>query len=856
MNKNDKLFDYIDAVVILSWSNWFTELRSNRYHYATRFARHIPVLFVQPDLLEENYEFEKTDIPSLKILHLSQNYNTTQVDLFNQALIEAGIIRPILWIYNGYFKNIIASRFAILKVYHGTEDYFSPETEVTLSNEALLDALNNTLIKTDLVIAVSDGVKESFEEYSSFMGTIQTVTNGCDYKFYSPLAQENLNLSNVVPEKNVILYQGNIFNKIDFELMHALAKRLPTWQFNFCGKVIFNEPEWQALALLPNVSYLGLLTPEELKKESYRSTLGIIPFVENKWLVRRSFPLKAFEYVAAGLPVVSIPINSLLPFSDILLFASGVDAFEVAIQKAASLRFDEKHTALRLKVASKQDYDLKFEKVQQLLEGEIKRAYEPPLSLRIVIFYEPSSIKIATMREYLSSFYLYSKHNISYLPATQGLNCETDLNDFDVVMIHYSVRVSVLDGSYMLSQAYIEAIKKFGGYKILFLQDEYEGTNIAKFWITCLGIHAVYTCVPEAYIEQVYPRLQFPSVDFIPILTGYVSNGLLRSKYKHLDARKTLIGYRGRALPYWYGSLGQEKLNIGIQVKAFCVKKGLKVDIEWEESKRIYGDAWYTFLASSRATLGTESGANIFDYDGSVRATLEAKLKEKPGLTYESIAEEYIVPYETIRMNQISPKMFEAIALRTALILFEGEYSGVLEADRHYISLKKDFSNLELVISKVQDDDFIEKLTERAYTDIIESNRYSYQTFVREVDGYLFEKVEKYLCSKGVDFFDMGEVALKNLFFNSIQSKRLMFPSHSLYGLKPSNSLINNSEFNDFGSYSKSKYEGVKRKFLVLYSLFLKGLRTITPGFVKIFVRKSIPRKLKLKLGFFIHRFL
>lgn len=41
-----------DCLVMLTWSDWHTELRSNRYHYVTRFAATgKEVVFVQPDLL-------------------------------------------------------------------------------------------------------------------------------------------------------------------------------------------------------------------------------------------------------------------------------------------------------------------------------------------------------------------------------------------------------------------------------------------------------------------------------------------------------------------------------------------------------------------------------------------------------------------------------------------------------------------------------------------------------------------------------------------------------------------------------------------------------------------------------------
>src|SRR5437016_5499446 len=59
------LNQYFDGVVMLTWSDWRTEPRSNRYHYATRFARSLPVLFVQPDGVGRSCSFEETEVPGV-----------------------------------------------------------------------------------------------------------------------------------------------------------------------------------------------------------------------------------------------------------------------------------------------------------------------------------------------------------------------------------------------------------------------------------------------------------------------------------------------------------------------------------------------------------------------------------------------------------------------------------------------------------------------------------------------------------------------------------------------------------------------------------------------------------------------
>jgi hypothetical protein len=206
--------------------------------------------------------------------------------------------------------------------------------------------------------------------------------------------------------------------------------------------------------------------------------------------------------------------------------------------------------------------------------------------------------------------------------------------------------------------------------------------------------------------------------------------------------RRNDIGYRARALPYWYGALGQDKIRIGRRMQEECMRRGLRADIEWSEEKRIYGPGWYEFLGDCRAMLGSESGANVFDEDGSIQAGIREALAREPFLTYAEIERRFLVGRERPGfMNQISPRIFEAIALRTALILFEGDYSGVVRPGEHYIPLKRDFSNVDQVIDAVQDVELLTQLTERAHADVIRSGLFGYPRFVGMVDDVIAERI-------------------------------------------------------------------------------------------------------------------
>ncbi|WP_210497146.1 glycosyltransferase [Microvirga antarctica] len=738
--KPDSLPPDFDAVVMLTWSDWKTEPRSNRYHFATRFARDCPVIFVQPDLIGDGTRVEPVPGHAITILHVPHTYGPAQSRALSAALKALGVRRPLLWIYNVYFEHFIRRASARLRVYHATEDYLSPEETLKVTDAPVQAALRRVLASVDLLVSVSDGVARTYERHGGYSGPSLVLRNGCDFPFWRDSQAADYR----PPSDNakVVLFQGGINSRLDYDLLLDLTAALPDFQFWFCGKAVDAPAAWASLKERPNVRDFGLVSSDEIAALSRQALVGIIPFRQDA-LMRRSLPLKAYEYVACGLPVVTIPIDELEREPDLFAFATTASDFASAIVAAAPTRTDPGRIAERLAAASRQSYDNRFPALVESLSATLPSRLTRKPRGSLLILYDDQSMHVRTIEEHLAAFRAYSRHTAFYLPATgfvQGLDDSRepfDFSAFDAVIIHYSVRLSVPEH---LSPAIASILTAYDGPKLLFIQDEYDATETARAWIDRLGIDAVFTTVPEAFVEAVYPRDRFPNVDFIPTLTGYVpEDAAVDALATPLDARTTLIGYRGRQLPYHYGDLGREKYEIGIQVKRLAQERGLPVDIEVEDASRIYGNDWYRFLGSSRATLGTESGSNVFDFDGA----LAKASADNTAFDYPTFRERYLSGLEgLVQMNQISPKIFEAIRLRTALVLFEGDYSGVVTADRHFIPLKKDYSNFDAVVKKLQDDAYLRDLTERAYAEIIESGLYSYESFIRGVDTYLDGRFE------------------------------------------------------------------------------------------------------------------
>lgn len=361
--------------------------------------------------------------------------------------------------------------------------------------------------------------------------------------------------------------------------------------------------------------------------------------------------------------------------------------------------------------------------------------------MNVLFLYNSTQTFTNTVYEHLCSFGDYSNHRVFFCHSDSVSELNLNLENFDAVGIHFSIRLPFDQ----VSDSVEKALKLFSGLKFLFIQDEYDYTHRAWYWIRSLGINLVFTVVPEKGIESVYPKAEFPHTRFVTNLTGYVPEKLPTFQSLLPPSQRTLmVGYRGRPLPIRYGQLGVEKITIGQIVKDYCDAHDIVHDIAWTEDARIYGPKWYEFVRSCRSMLGSESGSNVFDWDGTLNNTIDHHRKEYPRASDEDVYRGIIRPREINGlMNQISPRAFEAIASRTVLVLFEGEYSGAIQPWEHFIALKKDGRNLDDVFRLLRDDHYVDAMADRALHDLIISGNYSYKSFVKVIDRELEQSLQE-----------------------------------------------------------------------------------------------------------------
>lgn len=386
--------------------------------------------------------------------------------------------------------------------------------------------------------------------------------------------------------------------------------------------------------------------------------------------------------------------------------------------------------------------------------------------LLLIAYFDPNGIE--TIPEGIVAWQALSRHEVQLLnmwPGRAGslnLPHNLDLRDYEGIIIHPTISyfpqtVRNLDVNLSLG------IADFEGVKMLMKQDEQVNSGELAPLIRDKGFDIVFTCLPEAEHEKVYPRsIIGAECTLIRTLTGYVSP-VMRKGMPSVE--KTLgVTYRGSIQPLEFGRLGYEKRGVGFDIsKVLAERGGVPFDISSRWEDRLSGAAWENFLRRSNVVLGVESGSNIFDFDGSVVKWCRdyaARHRGEDTSTYDYYRrahDEFLYTVEdNVNYAQISPRHFEAAAAGTAQLLYEGSYSGLFHANQHYFPLSKNLSNLDVVMDFLKDDLAQQQMALRSFDEIILNKTNWYESFVERADATIDAK----LLEKGIRVANVTAVPL------------------------------------------------------------------------------------------------
>jgi hypothetical protein len=269
---------------------------------------------------------------------------------------------------------------------------------------------------------------------------------------------------------------------------------------------------------------------------------------------------------------------------------------------------------------------------------------------------------------------------------------------------------------------------------LAFPQDDYDHAHILDDWLAEYGVTKVYSACPK-YGDILYPRM-WKAGRVRHILTGYIDDddiSTYASLQKPFEARSRDVGYRVRRLPPNFGTFGLLKSEFG-RVFSRRASSRYIVDISDDPMDTIVGEDWPAFLGDCRFALGCESGSSILDARGEIRDAVEAAIALDPSAPAEQIiqanssietaSQEFSVP---------SPRLFEIAMAGCCPILLEGDYLGLIRPEEHYIPVRRDFSNIDAAIARMDDVGTAKAIAARYRDAILENESLRYKNWTKTV---------------------------------------------------------------------------------------------------------------------------
>lgn len=367
--------------------------------------------------------------------------------------------------------------------------------------------------------------------------------------------------------------------------------------------------------------------------------------------------------------------------------------------------------------------------------AEVGRSGRP--KCLVILAFE--ALVTGTVAKHVSALKNLSKLDVTLAHVGMLNERAFDVDRYDVIVLHYSL---VIAKGFHVSPKLRSILGSASALKVLFIQDEYRWIDATADAIVELGVSVMFTVVNQEVVEQIYHHELLKNVRKEVTLTGYVDEALLKVKVPSYQARSIDVAYRARKVPYWLGLFAMEKWYIGERFRRDAEKYDVRCDISSDEHSRIYGRDWIRFLANAKATLATESGASICDFSGELRLRVDALVDCNPGIEFETVYKKLLQEVDGKNViHVISPRIFEAAALRTLMINYPGDYSGRLIAWRHYVPLAKDHSNIEEVVAVIKNPKQATEIIENAYREVACDPRNSFGAMVEHFDRVVFEEL-------------------------------------------------------------------------------------------------------------------
>lgn len=276
-----------------------------------------------------------------------------------RAAARLGMSSPVVWVsYPMGLTEVPGGRMSAV-VYDCMDRWTDfPDSMADASLRSLVVDLEGGLLdRADVVLCSAAGLFDAKRAVAK--GRALLVRNGADVEHFAPKGR-------TVPDdiaglpRPVVGYVGAVAEWVDFELLREVAIARPDWSIVLVGPVFQGQSMGDARGLqeivgLENVHLLGPRPYADVPAYVEAFDVATIPFRCNG-LTEDTNPIKVYEYLAVGVPVVSTPMPEVAALEGVHL-AADAPAFVEAVERARDERWDGDMIAARMEVARQNSWE-------------------------------------------------------------------------------------------------------------------------------------------------------------------------------------------------------------------------------------------------------------------------------------------------------------------------------------------------------------------------------------------------------------------------------------------------------------------------------------------------------------------
>lgn len=269
--------------------------------------------------------------------------------------------KPFLKNLNPVVYYTSAAQADMIRQYNPALVVFDSVDEPSEEFEGWKPYYDKAVRTADVVLTTSDKL---FELACTINPNSYLVPNGCDYEYFSNLIHGRPAEIADLPGP-IIGYIGVVATWVDVELIARVADRYPDYSVVVVGP-LYNVSD---VPRRPNLHWLGFKPYEQLAAYVQNFDVGIVPFRATS-MTEAVNPIKMWEYMATGIPIVTTNMPEAKKHQDVVLASETEEEFLDNIYKAIFEDSPEKR-AKRMSLAQQNSWKVRAEVIIAIIQEKL-----------------------------------------------------------------------------------------------------------------------------------------------------------------------------------------------------------------------------------------------------------------------------------------------------------------------------------------------------------------------------------------------------------------------------------------------------------------------------------------------------